>query len=105
MNTFFILTGYFIVALFIISMIILLISQQKESIIHKKGIYPEDMNIYLRASGLKIKELLRVQESIDDVDIKLKIGQAIYLRKLGFKLLIAVPAFWMVLIIIKMLAE
>ncbi|AHM59084.1 hypothetical protein D770_23395 [Flammeovirgaceae bacterium 311] len=101
METVIMLAGYLIVTIMLLSMIILVISQQKESIIHEKGIYPDDVNIYFRASGLKIKELKRVQDKVDDPEIKMKVGRVIYLRKLGFRLLIAVPVLWTILMVIK----
>ena len=93
------LIGYMVFSLWFAGMIILFISQQKESIIHKEDIYPKDVNLFFRPMGLKIKELKRVHDSVKDDVIKSKIAQVIYLRKLGFSFMLAVP----LLLVVQML--
>ena len=96
---------YLTLFFWIAGLIILFISQQKESIIHKQGIYPDSVNKFFRPWGLKIKELERVQNAVVDEELKMKLGQVIYLRRLGFRLLFSIPLIVIAYMIIRMLIE
>ena len=105
MDIIFNLIAYFTFSIWIAGMVILFISQQKESIIHKKEIYPDGVNKFFRPWGLKIKELKKVQNAVVDEEVILKLGQVIYLRRLGFRLLLSFPLMWIAYTVIRTLAE
>ena len=103
MDSIFNLIAYLIFSIWIAGMVILFISQQKESIIHKKGIYPDEVNKFFRPWGLKIKELEKVHNAVVDEEVKLKLGQVIYLRRLGFRFLLSFPLMWIAYTVIRTL--
>ena len=86
-----IILSYLAFSSWVFGLILLFASMQYEAILQKYKVFPNDVKLKDHPWGFKNRELLKILESTDIYEVKVKLRKAIRLRKLGYLLLITTP--------------
>jgi|GEM_PF-4307282 len=82
---------YFGIITWAIGLIVLFVSQQYETVIQKYNLYPKDVNLLFRPWGFKKKEIIAMIDKTEIIEVENKLKRTLFLRNLGYKLLLVIP--------------